>query len=69
TTLLMLNGLLTLLNNTGALTNYAQEIIDGRSNDSVLDALVKPDKPKKKAKSKAESPVQNGSRLESLGLW
>jgi hypothetical protein len=69
TTLLMLNGLLTLLNDTKALTTYAQEIIEGRSNDSVLDALVKPEKPKKQAKSKAKSPTQNGNRLESLGLW
>jgi hypothetical protein len=65
----MLNGLLTLLNDTKALTTYAQEIIEGRSNDSVLDALVKPEKPKKQAKSKAKSPTQNGNRLESLGLW
>jgi len=67
TSLLMLNGLLTLLNDTAALTKYAQEIIDGRSNDSVLDCLVKNDKPKKKSKAKA--PTQNGTRLESLGLW
>jgi Protein of unknown function (DUF3150) len=69
TSLLMLNGLLTLLNDTTALTNYAQEIIDGRSNDSVLDCLIKVDKPKKKTKDKANNPPQNGTRLESLGLW
>jgi hypothetical protein len=70
TTLLMLNGLLTLLNDTTALTNYAQEIIDGRSNESVLDGLVKPDKPKKETKSKAKKPAPKVSnQLESLGLW
>ena len=69
TSLLMLNGLLTLLNDTMALTKYAQEIIDGRSNDSVLDCLVKVDKPKKKSKSKTTNPPQNDNRLDSMGLW
>ena len=69
TSLLMLNGLLTLLNDTKALINYAQEIIDGRSNDSVLDSLVKPVKKKKKSKKKAINQPQKGARLESLGLW
>jgi len=68
TSLLMLNGLLTLLNDTTALTNYAQEIIDGRSNDSVLDCLVKPNKAKKETKSKKSAPKVN-NKLESLGLW
>ena len=68
TSLLMLNGLLTLLNDTAALTTYAQEIIDGRSNDSVLDALVKPDKVKKETKSKKSAPKVS-NKLESLGLW
>ncbi len=68
TTLLMFNGLLTLLNDTTALTNYAQEIIDGRSNDSVLDCLIKPDKAKKKTKSKKSAPKVS-NQLESLGLW
>ena len=68
TSLLMLNGLLTLLNDTSALTTYAQEIIDGRSNDSVLDCLMKPDKAKKKTKSKKSVP-QTTNKLESLGLW
>jgi len=69
TSLLMLNGLLTLLNDTKALTNYAQEIIDGRSNDSVLDGLIKPNKPKNKSKVSPINPPQNNNRLESLGLW
>jgi len=68
TSLLMLNGLLTLLNDTTALTNYAQEIIDGRSNDSVLDCLVKPNKAKKETKSKKSAPKVS-NKLESLGLW
>jgi hypothetical protein len=74
TTLLMLNGLLTLLNDTSALATYAQEIIDGRSNnDTVLDALVKPEKAKKEPKSKKpedKKQVKNpSSKLESYGLW
>ncbi|MDD5599329.1 MAG: DUF3150 domain-containing protein [Victivallaceae bacterium] len=74
TTLLMLNGLLTLLNDTSALATYAQEIIDGRSNnDSVLDALVKPDKAKedtKPKKSEDKKQAKNpSSKLESYGLW
>ena len=68
TTLLMLNGLLTLLNDTAALTSYAQEIIDGRSSESVLDALVKPDQLKTETKSK-KSGTQVSNKLESLGLW
>jgi len=68
TSLLMLNGLLTLLNDTTALTTYAQEIIDGRSNDSVLDCLIKPDKAKKGTKSKKSAPKVS-NKLESLGLW
>jgi len=68
TSLLMLNGLLTLLNDTTALTNYAQEIIDGRSNDSVLDCLIKNDKPQKETKSKKSVPKVS-NKLESLGLW
>ena len=68
TSLLMLNGLLTLLNDTTALTTYAQEIIDGRSNDSVLDCLIKPDKAKKGTISKKSAPKVS-NKLESLGLW
>ena len=68
TTLLMLNGLLMLLNDTTALTSYAQEIIDGRSSESVLDALVKPEQPKTETKPK-KSGIQVSNKLESLGLW
>ena len=68
TSLLMLNGLLTLLNDTTALTTYAQEIIDGRSNDSVLDCLIQPDKTQKETKSKKSAPKAS-NKLESLGLW
>jgi hypothetical protein len=56
------------------LATYAQEIIDGRSNnDTVLDALVKPEKAKKEPKSKKpedKKQVKNpSSKLESYGLW
>lgn len=68
--LLMLNGLLTLLNDTKALTQYAQEIIDGRSNENVLDSLtgaktpeIEPE-PQKKASTKIPD-----NQLNSFGLW
>ena len=69
TNLMMLNGLLTLLNDTSALTNYAQEIIDGRSNESVLECLFKPDKPKSQPEIHKSETVQESNHLESLGLW
>lgn len=69
TNLMMLNGLLTLLNDTSALTSYAQEILDGRSNESVLECLFKPDKPKSQPKSIKPVAVQESNHLESLGLW
>ena len=69
TTLLMLNGLLTLLNDTSALATYAQEIIDGRSNDDVLACLTGPQKTKKKSSVKQTVQPKPGSQLESLGLW
>jgi hypothetical protein len=75
TQLLMLQGLLVLLTDTGALTKYAQEILDGRSHDDVLSCLVKAEPTKKKstskskAKSKPESAPVAGPKLESLGLW
>jgi hypothetical protein len=75
TQLLMLQGLLVLLTDTGALTKYAQEILDGRSHDDVLSCLVKAEPTKKKstskskAKSKPESAPVASPKLESLGLW
>ncbi len=69
TTLLMLQGLLSLLSNTDALTKYAQEILDGRTHESVLDCLIQK-KTKKKEKSKQKGiPELQVTQLESLGLW
>lgn len=71
--LLMCQGLLTMISIPESMVLYAQEIIDGRSNENILDCLRQDSfpkqKPEKKAKSKAKSPAQNGNRLESLGLW
>jgi hypothetical protein len=71
--LLICQGLLTMISTPESMVLYAQEIIDGRSNENILNCLRQDSfpkqKPEKKAKSKAESPAQNGSRLESLGLW
>ena len=70
TTLLMLQGLLTLLGNTDSLTKYAQEIIDGRTHESVLDCLVQVKEKKPKNESKIESaPVPETQKLNSFGLW
>jgi len=69
--LLMLKGLVSLLTDTNALLAYAQEIIDGRSNDNVLDALMNQSiAPLKKPKTKTnKEPVTDKPKLVSLGLW
>jgi hypothetical protein len=70
TDLLMLQGLLALINDTSALATYAQEIIDGRSQDSILDCLVKGNKPKKKTTRIRPEPMpQPAVQLDSMGLW
>jgi hypothetical protein len=40
TQLLMLQGLVGLLSDTNALVAYAQEILDGRSHDAILDLIT-----------------------------
>jgi len=66
----MLQGLLTLLCDTDSLTKYAQEIIEGRTQESVLDCLVQPDEkaPINEMKKEAES-VPESQKLKSFGLW
>jgi len=74
TDLLMLQGLVSLLMQPAAIANYAQEIIDGRSNENVLGSLVQPEKKptakttEAKTMSVAEAP-QPAPQLESHGLW
>ena len=68
--LLMLKGLVSLLSDTKALLVYAQEIIDGRSNDNVLDSLMNQSvTPLKKSKTQNKEPVTDKPKLVSLGLW
>jgi hypothetical protein len=68
TTLLMLQGLLMLLSNTDALTQYAQEILEGRSHESVLDCLIQGKEEKKKEPAKKPDSLKT-QQLESHGLW
>jgi len=70
TTLLMLQGLLTLLCDTDSLTKYAQEIIEGRTQESVLDCLVQPDEKTSVNEAKKEAKaVPESQKLKSFGLW
>ena len=71
TELLMLQGLLLLLNNTQNLINYAQEILEGRSHDSVIDCLIQIET-KNKQQRKPKPVTENSTstlQLESHGLW
>ena len=75
--LLMLQGLLALLGDTQALTNYGQEIIDGRSSQSILDCLIQNNSstPKRTTRVKQSSASQAIAvpamqlQLDSMGLW
>jgi hypothetical protein len=71
--LLMLQGLLTMISTPESMVLYAQEIIDGRSNESILDCLIQPVTAKKKekstAKKKSKQADKSSSQLESYGLW
>ena len=73
--LLMLKGLVSLLSDTSALLTYAQEMLDGRNGNDVLDALIQSKattKRKSKGKSKValvtDAPPANPG-LVSMGLW
>ena len=77
--LLMLQGLVALLSDTKALLNYAQEMIDGRSGESVLSVLpndlplssvVLPELEEAQPVTPALTNCQEESqKLQSMGLW
>jgi hypothetical protein len=78
TQLLMLQGLVGLLSDTSALIAYAQEILDGRSQDAVLDLITQsspiitadPQQQESLAVITAAPAIPAGTRLlESHGLW
>jgi hypothetical protein len=61
--LLMLKGLVSLLTDTKNLLRYSNDIINGKSENSILDAFASPLRKRAKAK---QAPV---NKLQSLGLW
>jgi hypothetical protein len=76
--LLMIQGLVSLLSDTGALLAYAQEILDGRSHDAILDLITQappitttePQQQEGQAAVAAAPAIPAGTRLlESHGLW
>ena len=75
--LLMLQGLVGLLSDTGSLVAYAQEILEGRSHDAVLDLITQsPPTPtvnlqqESVAVATAEPTIPAGTPLlDSHGLW
>jgi len=70
TDLLMLQGLLLLLTNTNSLTTYAQEILDGKSNDDILSSLIKVEtKVKEDKQAKFVEDKDSIIKLDSMGLW
>ena len=70
--LLMLQGLLTMISAPASMALYGQEVIESRTNESiVLDSLrqnisTPEQKPEGKKKKQAKNP---SSKLESYGLW
>ena len=69
--LLLFQVLLVNLSDPSAIIKYAQEIIDGRSKDEILSALLGPTKTKSKPKAekKQAETEKSNSQLESYGLW
>jgi hypothetical protein len=76
--LLMIQGLVSLLSDTGALLAYAQEILDGRSHDAILDLItqsspiITADPPQQEclAVAAAAPAIPAGVKLlDSHGLW
>ena len=69
--LLLFQVLLMNLSDPSSITRYAQEIIDGRSKDEILSALLGPTKAKSKPKDekKQAETEKSNSQLESYGLW
>ncbi len=69
--LLMLQGLLTMISAPQSMALYGQEVIESRTNESiVLDSLRQDSSPEQKPKGKQKQQVKNpSSKLESYGLW
>ena len=78
TQLLMIQGLVSLLSDTGALLAYAQEILEGRSHDAILDLITQsspiitadPQQQEGLAVAAAVPAIPAGTKLlDSHGLW
>jgi hypothetical protein len=78
TQLLMIQGLVSLLSDTSALLAYAQEILEGRSKDAILDlitlsppaATADPQQQESQAVASAAPAIPVGVKLlDSHGLW
>jgi hypothetical protein len=68
--LLMLQGLLTMISAPQSMALYGQEVIESRTNESiVLDSLRQDSSPKPKTKEKKKQAKNPSSKLESYGLW
>ena len=70
TDLLMLQGLLTMISAPASMALYGQEVIESRTNESiVLDSLRQDSSPEQKPKGKKKQAKNPSSKLESYGLW
>jgi hypothetical protein len=68
--LLMLQGLLNMISAPQSMALYGQEVIESRTNESiVLDSLRQDSSPKTKTKEKKTATPKISNQLESLGLW
>ena len=68
--LLMLQGLLTMISSPASMALYGQEVIESRTNESiVLDSLRQDSSPEQKSKGKKKQAKNPSSKLESYGLW
>ena len=68
--LLMLQGLLTMISAPASMALYGQEVIESRTNESiVLDSLRLDSSPEQKPKGKKKQAKNPSSKLESYGLW
>ena len=69
--LLMLQGLLTMISTPASMALYGQEVIESRTNESiVLDSLRQDSSPEQNSKKKKKTVTPKASnQLESLGLW
>ena len=68
--LLMLQGLLTMISAPASMALYGQEVIESRTNESiVLDSLRQDSSPEQNSKKKKKQAKNPTSKLESYGLW